>query len=290
MNDVVDGGLMLQVFENEHWTSLMYLNDNVDDFAASDLFLEAAGTLFSDGLFTYEQVATTIAVHVIESGAGQFTVDGVTFHANAGDLFSFFPGKHYRYQDAPASPWRYEWFRLGGSRAMDTMRTLGVTPSTPHVSADLAPTICPLIRQAAQGYAATSSPLFHGQAAAWGIVGAIAKAMGAPAATDAPRNVEDAAKRLMDDDFTTGITVDEIARRLGVTRSTLFRLFRRRYHVSPKAYLDTVRLDRARRLLRGSATPIHEIAALCGYEDPHYFSRAYRRARGLSPSEERCQR
>jgi transcriptional regulator GlxA family with amidase domain len=94
----------------------------------------------------------------------------------------------------------------------------------------------------------------------------------------------------MEEQMMSGITVDEIARKLGVTRSTLFRKFRDRYRVSPKEHLDTVRIERARRLLIQSNAPIRDIAGICGYEDGHYFSRAFKRQIGCTPSEARARR
>jgi len=280
---------MLQEFETDNWTSLVYLPDlaESDGVADSELTLNAVGKLYSNGKFVHEQVSTSIAVHVIEAGAGTFEVDGKVYSGEAGDLIAFFPGSYYRYADREQTPWRYSWFRLGGFRSAEIMQTIGIAPESPYRRGDYSHILRPILDEAAELFTPSVSASFHPRTLAWRIVSAIASSGVQSTQHAAQRTFAESARMLMDEEFTTGLTVDELARRLGVVRSTLFRQFRQRYRVSPKTYLDTVRIDRAVRLLRQSDTPVHVIAALCGFQDSHYFSRAYKRARGITPSEER---
>ena len=54
--------------------------------------------------------------------------------------------------------------------------------------------------------------------------------------------------------------------------------------MSPDAYLIQTRMDRAKSLLQDEELSVQEVAYLCGYDDPLYFSRAFSRLYGLSPS------
>ena len=46
-----------------------------------------------------------------------------------------------------------------------------------------------------------------------------------------------------------------------------------------------IRIRRASALLRESTLPITEIALRCGFGDSNYFSRAFRKASGMTPSQ-----
>jgi len=46
-----------------------------------------------------------------------------------------------------------------------------------------------------------------------------------------------------------------------------------------------LRLREAARRLQADDAPIKAIARQCGYRDPNYFAKAFRRAFGLSPTE-----
>ncbi len=49
---------------------------------------------------------------------------------------------------------------------------------------------------------------------------------------------------------------------------------------------STERLDRAAKLLTMSADlPVKDISGMCGFEDPNYFAKVFRRGFGVSPTE-----
>jgi YesN/AraC family two-component response regulator len=84
--------------------------------------------------------------------------------------------------------------------------------------------------------------------------------------------------------YSYGITVQDIASYVGVSRSTLFREFRKKGHASPKEYLDRFRIDRARNLLTDTQLPVGAVAASVGYDNGPYFSKAFRKYTGMTPS------
>lgn len=81
-------------------------------------------------------------------------------------------------------------------------------------------------------------------------------------------------------------TVGELARRTGVSRSTLAKRFSDLLGEPPLAYLTRWRMTLAADLLieQGSSTVAH-VARAVGYTDPFAFSVAFKRIRGTNPSE-----
>lgn len=69
----------------------------------------------------------------------------------------------------------------------------------------------------------------------------------------------------------------------------LRRLFNREFGVSPKQYITTLRISRAKQLLKNSGTPVSQVAEECGYSSVYHFSRAFKTATGYTPSEYRSQ-
>ena len=65
------------------------------------------------------------------------------------------------------------------------------------------------------------------------------------------------------------------------------RLFKRETGVSPLQYQLLRRLRRGTELLRSTNLSVAEIAELCGFEDPFYFSRLFKRRCFLTPVEYR---
>lgn len=83
------------------------------------------------------------------------------------------------------------------------------------------------------------------------------------------------------------LTVDSMARRMGISTTYLRQLFSENLGTTPLKYLHSLRLDYADQLLESEYYTVEDAARLSGYNDPKYFSTAYKRKRGNPPSEKR---
>jgi AraC-like DNA-binding protein len=90
---------------------------------------------------------------------------------------------------------------------------------------------------------------------------------------------------LMHADVSHDWTLESLARGAGLSRSVLAARFREHMGETPLAYLRTVRLQRAMRLLAEQDATLETIAAAVGYGDAFSFSKAFKRAVGMSPGE-----
>jgi len=75
----------------------------------------------------------------------------------------------------------------------------------------------------------------------------------------------------------------QIANAIGVSEDYLGRIFQQELGLSPIEYLNRYRIKEAKVLLCHSYARITDIAAQVGFDDPAYFSRAFRKQVGLSP-------
>lgn len=86
--------------------------------------------------------------------------------------------------------------------------------------------------------------------------------------------------------FDPSLAVSRIAACCGLSETYFRRIFQAVYGQSPKQYIQSKRMAQARSILEsGNYTTIQSVAALVGYEDPLYFSRAFRHTYGMAPSE-----
>jgi AraC-like DNA-binding protein len=83
------------------------------------------------------------------------------------------------------------------------------------------------------------------------------------------------------------ISVDDLAARAGLGAVRFRQLFRQEAGVSPKEFLIAQRIRRAAGLLLGGTARIADIARQSGFSNEFYFSNAFKRATGLSPSQYR---
>lgn len=81
------------------------------------------------------------------------------------------------------------------------------------------------------------------------------------------------------------LTVARVAEAARCSETTAQRLFTRHTGESMQAWIRHVRLREAGSLLRTTGMRVSEVAQLVGYPDPLYFSRAFRRAYGVAPTQ-----
>ncbi len=79
------------------------------------------------------------------------------------------------------------------------------------------------------------------------------------------------------------LTRENIATHFGLSPNHVSRLFRQQGHHRFVDYLNQVRLDLARQLLRESDLPIKEVAARSGFQDHAYFHRVFRKMAKVTP-------
>ena len=81
------------------------------------------------------------------------------------------------------------------------------------------------------------------------------------------------------------IDVEQIAKRLNVSRRQLERLFAEDIQVSPKAALQRIRISVAEGLLKTTNLPVSEIGLRCGFVNPQHFTRVFAAYNGLTPTQ-----
>ena len=85
------------------------------------------------------------------------------------------------------------------------------------------------------------------------------------------------------------LTVEVLASVAGCSPASVHRLFKGFLVTSPNRWITNLRVAEAKRLLRSSSRPIHQIAAQVGIVDPFHFSKLFKRVVGQSPQAYRRQ-
>ncbi len=83
------------------------------------------------------------------------------------------------------------------------------------------------------------------------------------------------------------ITLEEVAGAVFLSPCYLSRIFKQVQGVNFIDYLTSIRLEKAKVLLRSSGESIAQIAGKVGYQDPKYFSTVFKKHEGCTPSEYR---
>jgi AraC-like DNA-binding protein len=79
------------------------------------------------------------------------------------------------------------------------------------------------------------------------------------------------------------IDVDLLCQHVNYSRSYFSRLFKKEVGITIPEYINKVRVQRAKFLLKNTDLNINEVAKSVGYDDPFYFSRIFKRVTDNSP-------
>ncbi len=97
----------------------------------------------------------------------------------------------------------------------------------------------------------------------------------------------DALKTYLRENIQRDLPVSEMADHAGLSRSHFARLFKEHEGMSPREYVEDLRLKRALQLLYSDSMSVKEIAYSCGIPDVNYFCRLFKKQMGMSPGEYR---
>lgn len=219
-------------------------------------------------------------VECCTDGEGYIIVNDIRFSIKKGDCYVLLPGDRVTHGTLRSTDRSELSCAIRGAEFERAVREAGITSDSPFVKDEACESISRSIRRLVSidkersigaDYMRTAeiyrimSALVIGKNTKESS-GAIIKAIG-----------------IIDSYYDTPLSVDEIARRVGLERTYFSALFHEHTGSTPHAYLNSVRIERACVLMRDTDAPLSEIASSVGLESTG-FSRMFKREVGESPT------
>jgi AraC family transcriptional regulator, regulatory protein of adaptative response / methylphosphotriester-DNA alkyltransferase methyltransferase len=92
------------------------------------------------------------------------------------------------------------------------------------------------------------------------------------------------ATAIVDAEYASELSLDDIARRVASSRRQLQRAYAEIGRTTFREHLTAVRMERAAEMLDARGPTVREVAHRVGYRQPAQFAKAFRRHHGVSPS------
>lgn len=226
-------------------------------------------------------------IHYILSGKGSYETGGQRYELTAGDGFLAFPSTVIHYRADGADPWEYSWVGFNGTEAERLVKLAGLSQDKPIFHCPLE---SPLAANLVSIFDATGSRVsdeIRMRGRLMEFLSTLIEYCGANETqrdTGTGRRYIEKALRFIQYNYFHSISVGDIADSVGISRSHLYRLFIEHLSMSPNEYLTRFRIDEACVLLRSQGLSVSEAAFSSGFSDQLYFSRVFKRYKGVPPS------
>ena len=102
---------------------------------------------------------------------------------------------------------------------------------------------------------------------------------------DKSESLIEKAEAYIDSNYMKEISLDDVSSYCNISSYYFSKLFKQETGENYVEYLNKVRIENAKRLLNESDSSIKEVCYSVGFSDPNYFSRAFKKYEGVTPSE-----
>ncbi len=199
----------------------------------------------------------------------------------AGDVILLFPGVWHRFAPDTETGWVESWIECRGA-AFDRVMDMELMPMERPLwrGGEQAKAVFSQVHQLAREDALLHQPTLS----ALGLQLLAQLCQSRDVAERGRARLVERARRILMEQSGGAPALGEVARDLGISYSTLRRLFRQHTGMSLKQYQTEVRIRRACELLRNSDKSVKEIAGHLGYNTAFHFSAQFQKSTGLAPS------
>ena len=275
--------------ENEDFRCLEDLQDYRFEGQGSDMCLDYCGMeRCKPGWSFGPYVRQNYVLHIIIEGKGSlYMSEGREYHLQKNEAFLLRPGEESVYTADEEQPWVYAWVGFHGYQAETIVSSMGfVQGQKDAIRVADAVVLTGYISNMLDCREMTFSNSLKRRAWLALLVSDIMDAADVPEKTEIVSEetyVHLAIEEIIGH-YDQPVKVAHVARKIGINRSYLSIIFKKRMGVSPQQFLINYRMEQASRLLSQTAMTIRTVAAAVGYTDPLTFSKAFKQKYGVSPS------
>lgn len=233
-------------------------------------------------------------IHYVTRGKGIYQVGNRQYKIEAGGYFLICPDVTTFYQADLEEPWSYLWIGFNGMKAASYLEYLHLNQTDKLTGkCDSMEFLTSCVKEMLKARELTHANELKREAQLYLFLAELAASSKteermSEEAYDYPAQVyAEHALQYMEEHYSEGIRVGDIADFVGLNRSYLTNCFKRTLGESPQEYLIRLRVEKAEELLKKTKDSIAVIAGAVGYKDPMTFSRVFKREKGISPKEYR---
>lgn len=279
------------LYETNRYRCLVYQEKQTDD-----LYLTICGVENCvSGYEFHTEGRTGYHLHVILSGRGILQVNGEFYSLHRGQMFVTKPGEDTWYRADEKDPWTYCWMTFDGNNAANYIENAGFSAGINYRDCYVDPRLFyKFVKDILDKQEMTLANDLYRLSRLLDFI-SLAIESGEQKIPMAHHENDsnaiiyvDKAVSYIQENYSK-IKITDVARNIGINRSYLTKIFKKRMGVSPQEYLMQCKLNSATKLLIETDAQIQDIARHVGYDNLLTFSKIFKGKFGISPKHYRLQ-
>lgn len=226
-------------------------------------------------------------IHVVLKGKGIFRQNDRDYALSAGDAFLIRPMETTYYEADTLDPWEYMWIGFDGTEVTAILGETYFDKSPVCYTVKDIEWMTGIYEQISRRMREYYTQTDRSALTACGVLLELLGMMGShpvKSKKDLTQIYLEMAKEYMKNNYSYDIHISDIAVFIGIDRTYLYRIFMDQEQISPKGYLQQLRIRAASNMLRSTEHSVTEIAYSCGFKDASAFCRQFRGLTGMTPS------
>ncbi|MGT2950197.1 hypothetical protein BU202_02390 [Streptococcus cuniculi] len=232
-------------------------------------------------------VTENFVLHYIESGTGTVRINHKTYYSDSFNGYILKRGENVDYFGDEIDPWKTYWVGLTGSYFQDLLNRLQLSDADVIQFKEDSPIIRVIKEICHETEANPEISNYWYKSKTYELLLYLEQEF---ISNDFINLNMDPILGIYDficKNYYKALNVDDLATLFGISRSNLFKQFKKLYHITPKQFILELRINKACQLLRETNNPIKTISNQVGFEEYVVFTKAFKRILQQSPTEYR---
>lgn len=206
-------------------------------------------------------------LHYVKNGRGELFIKNNIYKVEKNSVFIIPPGEVTKYTADIEEPWEYIWVGFNGKFASRFYELEPVINLKTDIFLQMLE--CGTTNSCREEFLLSKLYMLYFQ-----LFGS------SDSVNDYAMQVRD----YIDTNYMNNVSVEEIASIVGVERTYLSKIFKRKFNISIQNYLISIRLRHGGELIKKGYN-VSQAAYMCGYADAFNFSKMFKKRYGISPSD-----
>lgn len=247
------------------------------------LALETIGITFPNKNYLAKRTDSNLfTIEYVVSGIGYLEINNKKYKCKTGDTYILMPGTKQKYYSDKKSPMKKYWVNFRSENFKKYVKDYNLENNVIYENLDISDEMNQLFELEK---ITSENKLVANKAMA--ILFSILMKMKQQNENLSHTYIQDEiilAKSIIDEDTTFNLTLDEISKKVFISKQTLFLKFKKAYNITPYQYILRKKILASCDMLLNKNFSTSKIADILKFSDEYAFSKAFKKQIGVTPS------